>query len=73
MIGFEPDQLPSSTLIVCPAVAVPEGFGCFVFAGALPSSAIAPVAADSAWFLPSAFVAVTSTRIVLATSPFETT
>ena len=56
MIGLRPDQLPVSTLTVWPAVAVPEGFGCFVFAGAVPAAAIAPVAADSAWLLPSAFV-----------------
>jgi hypothetical protein len=44
-----------------------------VFAGTLPSPAITAVGPDSAWLVPSALVAVTSTLIVLPTSPDEAT
>ncbi len=35
MIGFRPDQLPLSTVTVRPSCGVPEGSGCFVFAGSV--------------------------------------
>ena len=73
MIGCVPDQLPWLTVIVWPSCTVPDGSGCFVFAGALPGPAITAVGPDSAWLVPSAFVPVTWTRIVRPTSPDDAT
>jgi hypothetical protein len=61
------------TVIVLPSCAVPDGSGCFVLDGTLPGATTLAVASESAWLVPSAFVPVTATRIVLPTSPDDAT
>jgi hypothetical protein len=68
VIGVVPVQVPLSTDTVCPACAVPCGFGCFVALGAFPAAAIVPVGLDAADARPAELEAVTTTRIVFPTS-----
>ena len=66
--------MPVEAWSVWPTEVVPEISGSAVFTGELlVAAAIVAVAADSAWFVPSVFVAVTSTRIVRPTEFVETT
>ncbi len=57
-----PVQLPSSTVSTSPTSGVPEMIGSSVFAGA-PLDWTTSVAAERAFAAPSAFTAVTRTRI----------
>ena len=60
-----PVQVPVATVSVCPTLAVPVMVGATVFVGGVGTTAVTTEAAVA---LPSTFVAVTVTRIVLPTS-----
>ena len=59
-----PVQLPFSAVSCWPAFAVPLIVGLAVFLGGFPAAATTAVGAERAVADPSAFFAVTSTRIV---------